>query len=123
MIFLAGPLVGGSAEAPRAPRSPSTGSPQPPPPAPPPAWVPGRFWWINGIGVRCSGNSVDAVQAGSPAHRVGVRKGDELYVLDENSILPAHYLEGTARKKRPGEMLRIMVVRDGFSYQYALQME
>jgi serine protease Do len=59
------------------------------------------------------GAEVNGVEAGSPADRAGLRPGDVIVQVDADSIPDATRLTTLLAQRRPGETIRLTVLRDG----------
>jgi serine protease Do len=59
------------------------------------------------------GAIVTELDAGGPASRAGLREGDVVLAVDERNIERASDLAHELGRRRPGELLRLRVVRDG----------
>lgn len=53
------------------------------------------------------------IRAGSPADQAGIRRGDVLVQFDGKPVVTLHDFTYALREKRPGDIVRVVVVRDG----------
>ncbi len=59
------------------------------------------------------GALIVGVIPGSPADRAGLREGDIIVAVDDQEVTAEHTLRDLIRARRPGERVRLRVLRDG----------
>lgn len=62
-------------------------------------------------GVRAQGQLIESVEAGSPADKAGLAKGDVILKLNDNRIYSRDSLEDFLRVTRPGTEIKVTVKR------------
>ncbi len=87
----------------------------------PAAAVPKNDAWI-GLETRTvdGGQEVTRVSTGGPAEKAGIRKGDVLARADDVRLITGAALERLLRRKSPGDVLKIELVRDGAPRELSL---
>jgi serine protease Do len=68
---------------------------------------------VMGLDEETEGVLVAKVNGGSPADKAGIAKGDVIIAVDANDVGDTSGLVGMVSKRKPGEVVRIEVIRDG----------
>ena len=104
---------------------PGTQAPAPTPrptPRPTPAPAAPRPWLGVSLVEQGGGLLVDEVDPRGPVAKLGLKKGDQLQAVDGKRLGSLDQLAGLLEGRKPGQKLKVVVVRDGWEKEFQLEL-